>query len=79
MTDKRIPKGLPRRHRSPQQVAAQPGPALRLETVLVSGGAIGYREREPKRERPGRVGFDAVRATIPNLACRRVGSRSGST
>ncbi|HUQ16115.1 MAG TPA: hypothetical protein VM094_08665 [Gemmatimonadales bacterium] len=67
LTDKRIPRGRPSRHRTPQQVAVEPGVALRLDSVIVSGGAIVYREREPESERPGRVSFDAVRATILDL------------
>ncbi len=67
LSDKRIPRGPPSRHRSPQQLAADPGLALRLDTVVVSGGTIVYREREPKSERPGRVSFDAVRATVLDL------------
>ncbi len=67
LADKRIPKGPPRRHRTPQQVAARPGPAVRFDTVLVTGGTIVYRERKPERERPGLVTFDAVRATVLDL------------
>ena len=67
LTDKRIPRGRPQRHRSPQQVAGDGGPALRLDTVLVSAGTIVYRERKPGSERPGRVSFDAVRGRVLNL------------
>jgi hypothetical protein len=67
LTDRRIPKGAPRRHRTPQQVAGQTRSPLRLDTVLVSGGAILYRERKPKTERPGVVSFEGVRATIRDL------------
>ena len=67
LTDKRIPRGRPSRHRTPQQVAASPGQALRLDSVIVNRGTIVYRERKPERERPGRVGFDSVRATILDL------------
>lgn len=67
LTDKRIPRGRPSRHKSPQQVAAGAGPALRLDTVLVSGGTIVYREREPGSERPGRVSFEAVRGRVLDL------------
>ncbi|MBA2458406.1 MAG: hypothetical protein H0V43_05545 [Gemmatimonadales bacterium] len=67
LTDKRIPKGPPRRHRTPQQVAVRPGPELRLDTVLVTGGTVVYRERKPERERPGVVTFDTVRATVLDL------------
>lgn len=67
LTDKRIPRGRLLRHRSPQQVAADGRPALRLDSVLVSAGTIVYREREPGSERPGRVTFDAVRGRVLNL------------
>jgi hypothetical protein len=67
LTDKRIPQGRPSRHRTPQQVAADPGLAVRLDSVIVRGGAIVYRERKPESERAGRVSFDAIRATILDL------------
>ena len=67
LTDKRIPRGPPSRHRTPQQVATDPELALRLDSVIVRGGTIVYREREQESDRPGRVTFDAVRATILDL------------
>lgn len=67
LTDKRIPRGLPSRNRIPQQVAAGPDPAIRLDSMAVTRSTIVYREREPKRERPGRVTFDSVRATVLDL------------
>jgi hypothetical protein len=67
LTDRRIPKGPPRRHRTPQQVAARTRSALRLDTVLVGGGAIIYRERKPETDRPGVVSFEQVRGTILDL------------
>jgi hypothetical protein len=67
LTDKRIPRGPPSRHRTPQQVAADPELALRLDSVIVRGGTIVYREREPESKRAGRVSFDTVRATILDL------------
>ena len=67
LTDKRIPRGRPSRHRTPQQVAASPGQALRLDSVIINRGTIVYRERKPKRDRPGRASFDSVRATILDL------------
>jgi hypothetical protein len=67
LTDRRIPKGPPRRHRTPQQVAAQTRSPLRLDTILVVGGTILYRERKPERERAGVVTFEQVRATIRDL------------
>ena len=66
LTDRRIPKGRPRRHRTPQQWAALPGAPLRLDTLLVTG-AIAYRERRPDREAAGRVSFDRMRATVLHL------------
>jgi len=67
LSDRRIPKGRPTRYRTPQQFASGSGPALRLDTVIVAGGAIVYRERKPETERPGRVSFDSVRATLLHL------------
>jgi hypothetical protein len=67
LTDRRIPKGAPSRHRTPQQVAAQTKSPLRLDTVRVVGGAIVYRERKPETERPGVVSFERVGATIRDL------------
>jgi hypothetical protein len=67
LTDKRIPRGRPSRHQSLQQLAARAGPGLRLDSVLVSGGTIVYREREPRSERPGQVSFDAVRGRVLDL------------
>lgn len=67
LSDRRIPPGRPSRHRTPQQKAADPGPALRLDTILVSRGTITYRERKPERSRPGVVSFDSVQATILHL------------
>ena len=67
LTDRRIPRGPPRRHRTPQEVARGRGAALRVDTLNIMGGAIVYRERRPGRERPGRVGFEDVRATVTHL------------
>ena len=67
LTDKRIPRGRPSRHRTPQQLAAGAGLALHLDSILVSRGTIVYREREPGRERPGQVSFDAVRGRVVDL------------
>ena len=78
LTDKRIPRGRPQRHRSPQQVASDGGPALRLDTVLVSAGTIVYRERKPGSERPGRVSFDAVRGRVLDLHLPSRGKALGS-
>jgi hypothetical protein len=67
LSDRRIPKGPPRRHRTPQQVAAQTRSALRLDSVLVVGGTITYRERKPETEAPGVISFERVRSTIRHL------------
>jgi hypothetical protein len=67
LTDRRIPKGPPRRHRTPQQVAAETRSPLRLDTVVIARGAIRYRERKPETERPGVVSFEGVRATVVHL------------
>ncbi len=67
LSDKRLPKGRPKPHRTPQQVAARPGQAVRLDTVLVTGGTIIYREREPETDRPGVLSFDAVRGRVLHL------------
>jgi hypothetical protein len=67
LSDRRIPKGSPRRYRTPQQVAAQTRSALRLDTVVVAGATIIYRERKPETEGPGVVSFEQVRGTIVDL------------
>jgi hypothetical protein len=67
LSDRRIPKGPPRRHRTPQQVAAQTRSALRLDTIVVAGATIAYRERKPETEGPGVVSFEQVRATVLSL------------
>jgi len=67
LADKRIRRARPMRHRIPQQLAANPGRALLLDSAVVTRGTIVYREREPDRERPGHVSFDSVRATILGL------------
>jgi hypothetical protein len=67
LSDRRIPKGPPPRHRTPQQVAAQTRSALRLDTVLVVGGTITYRERKPETDGPGVISFERVRGTIRHL------------
>jgi hypothetical protein len=67
LSDRRLPRGRPKRHLTPQQVAAARGPAFRLDSLVVTRGTIVYRERRPGRDRPGRVSFDAVRGTILNL------------
>jgi hypothetical protein len=67
LTDKRIPRGRPSRHQSPQQRAAGAGAAVRLDSLLVSGGTIVYRERKPGSERPGQVSFDAVGGRVLDL------------
>ena len=67
LSDQRIPRGPVRRHRTPQQVAARARSPLRLDTVLVKGGSIVYRERKPKTEAPGVVSFERLQATILHL------------
>lgn len=67
LTDRRIPRGPPRRHPTPQQVAARTRSAVRLDTLLVNGGRIVYRERKPERDGPGVVSFDDLRATVLHL------------
>lgn len=67
LTDRRIPKGLPRRHRTPQQVAADSASAVAIDTLVVRGGSITYRERKPGAERPGRASFEGVRGRVLHL------------
>ena len=67
LSDWRLPRGRPKRHPTPQQVAAARGPAFRLDSLTVTGGTIVNRERRPERDRPGRVSFDGVRATVRHL------------
>jgi hypothetical protein len=67
LTDKRIPRGRPSRHQTPQQAAASPGSTVRLDSVIINRGTIVYREREPERKLPGWVSFDSIRATVLDL------------
>ena len=67
LTDRRIPRGSPRRHRTPQQVAGELGPTLRVDSLLIGSGAIVYRERRPGSDRPGRVSFEGFQATLTHL------------
>jgi hypothetical protein len=67
LSDWRLPRGRPRHHPIPQQVAAARGPAFRLDSLVVARGTIVYRERRPERNRPGRVSFDGVRAIALHL------------
>ena len=67
LSDRRIPRGPPRPHRTPQQVAARTRSPLRLDSVLVTGGTIVYRERKPETERAGVVTFERLRATVLDL------------
>jgi hypothetical protein len=64
LTDLRLPHAAPRPHRTPQQVASDSGSALGIDTLLVRGGSISYRERKPETEEPGRVTFDEVRGRV---------------
>jgi len=67
LTDRRIPHAPPRRHRTPQQVAEDPASALRIDTLVVRGATITYRERKPGTEQPGRATFEAVRGRVTHL------------
>jgi hypothetical protein len=67
LSDRRIPRARPARHRTPQQLAASTRRALHLDSVIIDSGTIIYREREPGGERPGLVEFGSMRATILDL------------
>jgi hypothetical protein len=67
LTDLRIPKRPPRKHRTPQQAAADPASALGIDTLVVRGATITYRERKPGSERPGRASFEGVRGRVVHL------------
>jgi hypothetical protein len=67
LSDRRIPRARPTRHRTPQQLAASTDRALHLDSVIIGRSTIVYRERESGRERPGLVAFDGVRATVLDL------------
>ncbi len=67
LTDRRIPKGPPRRHRTPQQVAADPASALGIDTLVVRNTTIIYRERKPDTARPGRASFENVHGRVVRL------------
>jgi hypothetical protein len=67
LTDRRIPPAPPRRHHTPQQLAADPGAALRIDTVLVRNATIAYRERKPEVGDAGRVTFERARGRVLHL------------
>ncbi len=67
LTDKRIPRGRPKRHPTPQHAAANVALPFRVDTVLVTGGEIVYQERKPEKERAGRISFESVRGRILDL------------
>jgi hypothetical protein len=67
LSDWRLPRGRPSHHPTPQQMAAAHVPALRLDSMVVTGGTIVYRERRAGRDRPGPVSFDSLRATVLHL------------
>jgi hypothetical protein len=48
-------------------VAARPGPAFRLDTLLIRPARIVYREWELRRKRPGVVSFDQLSGTVLDL------------
>ncbi len=79
LTDKRLPRGRPRRHRSPQQVAARPGPALRLDTVLVTGGTSCIASASPNATGPDGSASTWCGERSSIYTCRPVASRSGSS
>jgi hypothetical protein len=67
LTDRRIPHAPLQRHRTPQQVAADPASTLRIDTLVVHGATITYRERKPGSEQPGRASFESVHGRITHL------------
>jgi len=67
LTDLRIPRAPSRRHRTPQQVATDSGSALRIDTLLIHGGDITYRERKPETEEAGRITVEDVRGRVLHL------------
>jgi hypothetical protein len=67
LTDRRIPAGPPRRHRTPQQAAADPGGGLGIDTLRVRGGGISYRERKPDTGEAGRITFEGLQGRVLHL------------
>ena len=67
LSDKRLPKGKPERHQTPQHAAASVEFPFRVDTVTVTGGDIVYLEHRPEKERPGRISFDSVHARVLDL------------
>jgi hypothetical protein len=67
LSDKRIPKGKPKRHLTPQRAAAGVELPFKVDTVTVNGGEIVYLEHAPEKERPGRLSFDSVHGRILDL------------
>ena len=67
LSDKRLPKGKPRRHQTPQHVAAGVELPFIVDTVTVTGGEIVYLEHHPEKERPGRISFDSIHGRVVDL------------
>ncbi len=67
LSDKRIPAGPPRPHRTPQRAAADVALPFRVDTVTVTGGDVVYLERRHEKERAGRISFDSVHGRILDL------------
>jgi hypothetical protein len=81
LSDRRQPsKTLAKHHRNPQQWIADLDRSIAVESLLVRGGEVLYREHRPRRPDPGVMTFarlDAVAVHVRHLAGRRTGARGG--
>ena len=67
LSDKRLPSGPSKAHDGPQRNAQQVAPAVRADTIEIDSSEVGYSERSPKGDRPGRVDFKALSARITSI------------
>jgi hypothetical protein len=69
LSDKRLPAGRGTRHLTPQQWSRDVGPAVAIESVIVTG-RLQYRERGAKAPRPGVMRFEALDLRLRNVVTR---------
>jgi len=67
LSDKRLPPNPPSRHSIPQVAAQSTSPALRLDTLILHDAQIVYQEHKPKRDRPGKLTFGKLEASMANV------------
>jgi hypothetical protein len=71
---RRPPNPVPRRRRTPQKWIADLERSVRIDSVLVQGGEVRYREQRPRHAKPGVMTFarlEAVAVNVRHVAGRR--------